>query len=187
MSRWEPGARDRMTRAAVELFAERGFERTTAGDIAERAGVTERTFFRHFADKREVLFDGGRAMEQAVHDGIAAAADGVPPLDAALLGVAASTELLEARREHAARRAEIIAATPVLRERELLKLAGMAEAATAALRDRGTPPRDAELAAHAAMSVFQVAFGRWIAGGAPDLATCVREDAAELRALLADH
>ncbi|MEU4739554.1 TetR family transcriptional regulator, partial [Actinosynnema sp. NPDC023658] len=97
MSRWEPDARGRMVRAATELFAERGFEQTTAGDIAERAGVTERTFFRHFADKREVLFDGSKALERVACDAILAAPPDSAPLDAALAGVVAAAGLLEDR------------------------------------------------------------------------------------------
>src|ERR671928_1288470 len=90
VGRWEPDARGRMIRAAMELFAERGFEQTTAGDIAESAGVTERTFFRHFADKREVLFDGSATMARTAHDAILAAPD-LPPLDAALAGIVAGS------------------------------------------------------------------------------------------------
>jgi hypothetical protein len=59
MTRWEPNARGRLEQAALALYGERGFENTTVAEIAARAGLTERTFFRHFADKREVLFAGG--------------------------------------------------------------------------------------------------------------------------------
>ncbi|MEU6131415.1 TetR family transcriptional regulator [Saccharopolyspora sp. NPDC047091] len=183
MSRWEPGARDRMTRAAVELFAERGFERTTAGDIAERAGVTERTFFRHFPDKREVLFDGEQAMEHAFQEAIAAAPADVAPIDVAIAGARAAAGLLTDRREQAARRAQIIARTPSLQERELLKLAGMTRAATDSLRERGTADDTAALAAHCAVTVFQIAFARWIDEDAPDLIACAEEAAAGLRGL----
>ncbi|MFC7591949.1 helix-turn-helix domain-containing protein [Nonomuraea antimicrobica] len=128
-----------MIRAAMELFAERGFDETTAGDIAERAGVTERTFFRHFADKREVLFDGSKTMERTAHDAILAAPADHSPLDAALAGVVAGAGPLEDRRDHAVRRSAIVAANPSLRERELLKLAALAGAMTEALRARGSP------------------------------------------------
>ena len=126
MSRWEPDARGRMIRAAMDLFAERGFEQTTAGDIAERAGVTERTFFRHFADKREVLFDGSQVMEEEAFAAILAAPPSTAPLDAALAGVVTAGGLLEDRREHAVRRNRLVEANPGLRERELLKLAALA-------------------------------------------------------------
>jgi AcrR family transcriptional regulator len=184
MGRWEPDARGRMIRAAVELFAERGFEQTTAADIARRAGVTERTFFRYFPDKREVLFDGSLRLQETVDEAIAAAAAELSPLDAALTGIAATAPIFHDVRDHALRRAAIVAANPSLQERELLKLAAMAEATATALRRRGTGEPTATLAAHSAVTVFHVAFGRWIeAGGAPDLADCIAEAAAALRSL----
>ncbi|WP_026930886.1 TetR family transcriptional regulator [Glycomyces tenuis] len=184
MSRWEPDARGRMIRAAMELFAERGFEQTTAGDIAESAGVTERTFFRHFADKREVLFDGSEDMRRVTREAILAAPSEASPLDAALAGVTAGGGLLKDRRAHAVRRSAIIEANPALQERELLKLAGMAVTAAEALRERGTPEPDATLAAQSAVTVFQVAFARWVAeDDAADPAARIAETAAALRAL----
>src|SRR5947209_4223701 len=101
MGRWEPDARGRMIRAAMELFIERGFEQTTASDIAEHAGVTERTFFRHFLDKREVLFDASKAIERAAYDAILAAPADLSPLDAALAGIVAGGGLVQDRRDHA--------------------------------------------------------------------------------------
>ncbi|MFE2757129.1 TetR family transcriptional regulator [Actinosynnema sp. NPDC059335] len=184
MGRWEPDARGRMTRAAMDLFAERGFEQTTAGDIAERAGVTERTFFRHFADKREVLFDGSKTMEHAAAEAILAAPPDTGPLDAALAGVLAAGGLLADRREHAVRRSRIVETHAALRERELLKLAALADAAAGALRARGVADATAALAGHSAVTVFQVAFARWVADGdATDLAALIVETAAALRAL----
>ena len=184
MGRWEPDARGRMIRAAVELFAERGFEHTTAGDIAERAGVTERTFFRHFTDKREVLFDGSGTMEQTTHDAILAAPAHFSPLDAALAGMVAGGSLLQDRRDHAVRRSQIIAANPSLQERELLKLAAMADATGQALRGRGVNEPTASLAAHSAVTVFHVAFAQWIAADEPpSFADCIADAAAALRAL----
>lgn len=173
-----------MIRAAMELFAERGFEQTTAGDIAERAGVTERTFFRHFADKREVLFDRSNTMERTARDAILDAPADLSALDAAMAGMLAASGMLEDRRDHAVRRARIVAANPGLRERELLKLAALAESAAEALRERGVAEPAASLAAHSAVTVFQVAFTRWVtAERPPAFATCIAEDAAALRAL----
>jgi len=184
MGRWEPDAQGRMIRAAMELFAERGFEQTTAGDIAERAGVTERTFFRHFSDKREVLFDLSATMQQTAHDAILAAPAQASPLDAALAGMIAGGGLLEDRRDHAVRRSAIISANPGLQERELLKLASMADATAGALRARGVAEPTASLAAHSAVTVFQVAYGRWVsADEPPGFAACIEESAAALRAL----
>jgi AcrR family transcriptional regulator len=184
MSRWEPDARGRMIRAAVELFTERGFEQTTAGDIAERAGVTERTYFRHFADKREVLFDGSKTMERTAYDTILAAPADRSPLDAALAGMVAAGGLLEDRREHAVRRSRIVAANPSLQERELLKLAALTGTTADALRARGVADLAADLAAHSAVTVFHLAFARWVAAEEPlDFAVCAEETAAALRAL----
>jgi AcrR family transcriptional regulator len=173
-----------MIRAAVELFAERGFEQTTAGDIAERAGVTERTFFRHFADKREVLFDGSETMARTTYEAITAAPAGLAPLDTALIGITAGGGLLADRRDHAVRRATIVADNPSLRERELLKLAAMADTTAEALRTRGVAEPTASLAAHSAVTVFQVAFAHWVSATEPaDLADCIADAAAALRAL----
>ncbi|MBB5069079.1 AcrR family transcriptional regulator [Saccharopolyspora gloriosae] len=183
MARWEPDAQGRMIRAALELFAERGFEQTTAGDIAARAGVTERTFFRHFADKREVLFDGSGTMQRTAHDAILAAPEELSPLDAALAGAVAGGELLRDRRDRTVRRSAIIAANPSLQERELLKLASMTDATIRALHERGVDEPTASLAAHSAVTVFQVAFARWISDDRPGFADCVADAAAALRAL----
>ncbi len=184
MSRWAPDARGRMFQAALELFAERGFEQTTTADIAKSAGVTERTFFRHFPDKREVLFEGAPALARTAYEAILAAPADLAPLDAALAGVVAAGELLRDRHELARRRAKIIDASPTLRERELLKRATLGELAADALRQRGVPEPAASLASHSAISVFYVAFDRWVGpGDPPDIATCVTEAAAALRAL----
>jgi AcrR family transcriptional regulator len=184
MGRWEPDAKGRMVAAALELFANRGFEATTASDIAARAGVTERTFFRHFADKREVLFDGAATLEHTAYDAILAAPADASPLDAALAGMAAGGHLLEEIRDHAVRRSRIIAVNPSLQERELLKLASMTEATARALRERKVTEPEATLAAHSAVTVFHVAFARWISTGAPPaFANCVADAATALRAL----
>ncbi|WP_370144754.1 TetR family transcriptional regulator [Streptacidiphilus sp. EB129] len=185
MGRWKPDARGRMLRAAMELFAERGFEQTTAGDIAERAGVTERTFFRHFADKREVLFDGSGTLLRTAQDAILAAPDNLSPLDAALAGMAAAAGLLADIHDHAVRRSRIVADNPSLQERELLKLASLVDATAEALRTRGAGEPAASLAAHSAVTVFQVAFARWVsAAEPPGFTACIAETAAALRALI---
>ncbi|MEI7054960.1 helix-turn-helix domain-containing protein [Nocardioides sp. CCNWLW239] len=186
MSRWEPDARGRMVAAALELFAVQGYDRTTAGDIAARAGVTERTFFRHFADKREVLFSGPGSLDEMVTQGIAAADEDAGPLQMVIAGVRqAAVELVEVRtREQAAERARIVEATPALRERELLKMATMTAAAQAALMERGVAELSAGLAAHSGAAVFQTAFSRWVSGETDlDLPESVDEAAAALRDL----
>ncbi len=184
MGRWEPDAQGRMIRAAIELFAERGFEQTTAGDIAARAGVTERTFFRHFTDKREVLFSGSVLLERAAYEAIVAAADDLSPLDAALAGVRAFADLLEDRRDHSVLRSRIVAANPALQERELKKLAALTESGAEALRKRGVAEPAASLAAHSAVAVFHVAFARWVSAEGPDsFADCIEQTSAALRSL----
>jgi AcrR family transcriptional regulator len=184
MGRWQPDARERMTRAAMELFAERGFAHTTAGDIAERAGVTERTFFRYFTDKREVLFDGSEALTSAAHAATLAAPPDASLFDAALAGMVAAASLLEDRHERAVRRSRIIADNPTLQERELLKMASLTEATAGALRSRGGREPAATLAAHSAVTVFQIAFARWVSAKRPSpLSTEISRTATELRAV----
>src|SRR5580693_4108948 len=128
MSRWQPDARGRLERAAMELYSERGFEQTTVAEIASRAGLTERTFFRHFADKREVLFWGQGALLELVVGGVASAPDTAAPIDAVAAALEAAGAALQERREHARRRQTVISANPELQERELIKLASLAVA-----------------------------------------------------------
>jgi AcrR family transcriptional regulator len=171
--------------SAMELYAERGFEQTTASDIAERAGVTERTFFRYFADKREVLFFGASGLQEYVVAAIVAAPQSMRPMEtvgAAIEGVA--TQLAD--REFSRRRAAVIAANPGLQERELLKMATLAGAAADALRERGVPDPVAGLAAETGVTVFKIGFETWIGEGAPEsFAECIREALDQLRSLTA--
>jgi AcrR family transcriptional regulator len=147
----------------MELYRERGFDNTTVAEIAERAGLTERTFFRHYADKREVLFGGSNILEQLlVHkvDEAPAASSPMEAIVAALTG--AATEIFEERHEFARQRQAIIAANTELRERELIKLASLASATAQALRRRGVSDPAASLAAEAGMAIFKIAFDRWV-------------------------
>src|SRR4051812_2347814 len=123
MVRWEPDARGRLAKAALELYAERGFDRTTAADIAARAGLTERTFFRHFADKREILFAGSDQMAERLVSTLDGTPADTPPLDAAVGALRAAGAVLQERGEHARRRQAVIDAHPELQERELIKMA----------------------------------------------------------------
>ncbi|MGW8564963.1 helix-turn-helix domain-containing protein [Isoptericola sp. NPDC055881] len=183
MARWEPDARGRMTRAALDLYTEQGFEQTTTAQIAERAGVTERTYFRHFADKREVLFDGSHELEGTVVAAVVDAPADAAPLDAVGEAFALAASALEERREFAARRAAVVAATPRLQERELLKLAALRDAAAAALRERGVTEPAASMVAEAGVSAFRVGFEAWIASHQErPLAHEVRDALAALRA-----
>lgn len=158
MARWEPDTRARLEAAALDLFARHGFDATTSAQIAAAANVTERTFFRHFPDKREVLFANERAMQDALVAGVAAATG---PL--VRTGLQAVADALEPRRPILARRAAIIAAHPALRERELAKIHATAAALTQALVDRDVDPDRAEVAAAVAIAVLGVAFDRWLA------------------------
>lgn len=186
MARWEPDAGGRLAQAALDLFEERGFEQTTVLDIARRAGVTERTFFRNFSDKREALFHRSHELQEAVVSAIAETAESCVALDAAVRGIEAGTTILEARREYSRQRAAVVASHPSLQERELLKLAALRDAIADALRERGAPGLDAALAAETAVLVFKVGFERWISDAADTRAADrVREALDELKALTA--
>lgn len=187
MGRWEPDAAGRLLEAALELFSERGYEQTTVADIAQKAGVTERTFFRYYADKREVLFGGGTELEATVVASIAAAPSSAAPLEAVVAAIAEIGLLLDERREFARRRAAVIASNASLQERELLKLAALSTAASSALRDRGAGAAEAALAAETGMALFKVSFERWVASpSAQSIADYVKEAARELTALAAE-
>jgi AcrR family transcriptional regulator len=162
MSRWQPNARGRLEQAALELYTERGFDGTTVADIAERADLTERTFFRYFADKREVLFWGQGVLLELVTQRIAQAPDSASPIDAVGAGLQATGELFEGRREHARRRQAVIAANAGLRERELIKLASLAAVIAEGLGRRGVSEPAATLTAETGVAVFKVAFERWL-------------------------
>jgi AcrR family transcriptional regulator len=175
-----------LTKAAFELYGERGFEQTTVAEIAERAGLTERTFFRHFADKREVLFAGAGALNELLVSTVAEAPDRLTPIEAAAAGVEAAGALLQEGRAFSKQRQAIIAASPELQERELIKLAALATALADALRARGVKDPVASLAAEAAITAFKVAFGRWVSeDDQPDLPRLIRESLDELRAVTA--
>ncbi|MGO4444993.1 TetR family transcriptional regulator [Mycobacterium sp. 2YAF39] len=183
MGRWEPDAKGRLERAALELYAERGFDDTTVAEIAERAGVTERTFFRHFSDKREVLFRGDE-LARSVADALRAAPRDLSPLDAVAAAFASTAGFFDGRRSHSRRRQDIIDAHPALRERELIKLAMMAKLVGQALRDRGVPEPAAGLAAEAGTAVFKVAFERWLDDPAEhSIAVHLHESLAELKSV----
>jgi AcrR family transcriptional regulator len=186
MSRWEPNARGRLEQAALALYGERGFEQVTVAEIAGRAGLTERTFFRHYADKREVLFGGSSMLHEVLVRTVAEAADGSTPIDVVVAALEAVGTLFEERHDHARRRQAIIDANPELQERELIKLATLATALAGALRERGTAEPTASLIGQTGIAIFRVAFERWVNDtGQRDLRAFIRESFDELKALTA--
>jgi AcrR family transcriptional regulator len=146
----------------MELYGERGFEQTTVAEIAQRAGLTERTFFRHFADKREVLFSGAEALQELLVQTVANAPKSTAPIHAVAAAIEAAGTLLQERREFALHRQSVIAANPELQERELIKLARLASALADTLRLRGVKEPAASLTAEAGIAVFRVSFECWI-------------------------
>jgi AcrR family transcriptional regulator len=187
MGRWEPDARGRLEKAAMELYVERGFDETTVAAIAKRAGLTERTFFRHYADKREVLFAGAALLQQLFVTTVTDAPPDMPPVEAAMTGVVAGGVLIQERRAFACQRYEIIAANTELQERELIKLASLSAALAATLRRRGVSEHPGDLAAEVAIVVFKIGFERWVADPVHlDLPQLMRESLDELRVVTAD-
>jgi AcrR family transcriptional regulator len=186
VGRWEPDALGRLQQAALTLFGERGFDSTTVAEIAARAGLTKRTFFRYFADKREVLFAGAPALVELFVREVGAAPAAAGPLDAVGAALDAVAAMFEPRREFSARRQQIITANPELQERELIKLASLAASVAEALRRRGVGDPAAILTAEAGIAVFRVSFERWVDGAnEQDLGGLMRHSLAELRAVTA--
>ncbi len=189
MARWEPDAQGRLETAAMALFQEQGYARTTVEDIAARAGLTERTFFRYFADKREVLFSGAKDLEQAIVDHVARAPEKAAPLAMVVGALAEAGGAMLGRRDmrYVRLRYALVVEHAELRERELIKLAALATAVTKALHARGVPEPTASLAAEAGLTVFKVGFERWMSEKKPhDLARHIHAAVAALKAVTAD-
>ncbi len=185
MGRWEPDARGRLAKAAMELYAEQGFDQTTVAEIAARAGLTERTFFRHYADKREVLFYGMEMTLDLLAGAVADAPASATPLEAVGAALQAVGAALQQNPDRARLRNAVVSANAELRERELIKLASFATAMSGALRDRGIGEPAASLAAETGIAVFKVAFARWISESCqPDLPEILRESMADLKGVL---
>ncbi|UXX91211.1 TetR/AcrR family transcriptional regulator [Streptomyces sp. AD2-2] len=188
MARWEPNARERLVRAAVELFAEQGYEATTVNEIAERAGgLTKTTFFRHFTDKREVLFAGQEIHNRITAQAIAEAPESATPLETvglALDGLASS--FTEDRRDIGRRLRAVIANSAELQERSTSKRAALSEAMAQALRTRGVSELVADLAAELGARAFYGAFDRWTSTADPrTLVEYAREVFGELKTAVA--
>jgi AcrR family transcriptional regulator len=146
----------------MELFETRGYGDTTIADIAHAAGLTKRTFFRHFADKREVLFAGSDVLQSALVSAVESAPGDAGPFEAAVVGLDAIAPFFQERRDFSVRRQQIIDSSPELQERELIKRERLADAVASALRRRGTEEPAASLAAQTAIAIFHVAFTRWV-------------------------
>lgn len=186
MSRWQPNARGRLEQAALELYRARGFDQTTVAEIAERAGLTERTFFRYFADKREVLFWGQDRLRELYVSTIASAPASAAPIDAVTAALEAAAPVFRERRDLARQRQAVIAATPGLQERELTKRASLATAMADALRGRGVTDPTASLAAEVGVIAFKTAFARWVDDPhEQDLARLIRQALDQLKAAMA--
>lgn len=183
MGRWEANARGRLEEAALSLYTERGFEQTTVAEIARAAGLTERTFFRHYADKREVLFWGAGALQESVVDAVASApVEATPMAVVALVLDTVATAIPAERREQSRQRQAVIAVNPGLRERELIKLATLSGALAGAFRGRGMSDLAASLLAETTVSVFKIGFELWVApGNEATLGLLMRDSLAELR------
>ena len=168
MARWEPDARGRLERAALDLYAEQGFDQTTVAEIAQRAGLTKRSFFNHFADKPEVLFWGHQVLQEVYEDSIAAAPVGATPMEVLAAALQDAAALHEPRPDLIRRRHLVIAAHPTLQEREHLKRATVAETITSALRRRGTDEPTARLLGETGPAIFKVAYDRWVSDATYD-------------------
>jgi AcrR family transcriptional regulator len=169
MARWEPGATQRLVVAAVYLFTEQGYDATTVAQIAERAGVTKSTFFRHFSDKRELLVAGQESLSRLLAEGIAEAPADASPLEAVAAGLErASGEMGQANRELGPRLKAAVAASTELQERDALKSVGLAAAMTAALVARGVPDPTAHLAGELGVLAFKLGYARWSEGDRGD-------------------
>ncbi|MEU0964273.1 helix-turn-helix domain-containing protein [Streptomyces sp. NPDC005917] len=163
MARWEPNARLRLVRSALDLFGEQGYDSTTVAQIAERAGLTKTTFFRHFPDKREVLFAGQEVHSRLLTEGVAAAPDTATPLEAVAVALDALTaSFTPEQREFAPRLSAVIAGHSELRERLAFKELNLAATLADALRRRGVPDPAASLAADLGLRAFSMAFAQWI-------------------------
>jgi AcrR family transcriptional regulator len=162
MGRWEPGARERIVLAGLDLFTERGYDDTTVAQITERAGITKSTFFRHFPDKRELLAAGQETLSRLLSEGIAAAPADTTPLEAVAAGLErASGEMGPVNREIGPRISAAVAASTELQERAVLKNVGLAAAMTEALVARGVPDAVAHLAAELGVLAFKRGFAEW--------------------------
>jgi AcrR family transcriptional regulator len=184
VSRWEPGAEQRLQGAALTLFLEHGYENVTVAQIAQKAGLTRRTFFNHFADKREIFFSGAAAFRASVVEHLDQADPDLPPVQAALAALTAAGRGIAAIREYAPTVRQVIASSSELQERDRSKLASITAALTEGLEDRGVPARAASFAARAVVTAYTTAWEDWVARPDEDFGELMRQALAELRAAI---
>jgi AcrR family transcriptional regulator len=186
MPRWDPDAQARLERAAYELFLERGYDEVTVAEIAERAGLKTRSFFRYFADKREVLFGGAAEFQKAVLADIEAADPNTSPIDAVVGALGAAGNRLVTIGEGVRLRQRILDSSPELQERELIKMVSLTDAIAEALIARGLDTGRARLTAQTGVAVFSFAFQRWVedSDGA-DFGALIQDSLEEMRETVA--
>jgi AcrR family transcriptional regulator len=185
MARWEVGAEARLVQSAYELYLERGFDDVTVAEIASRAGLTKRTYFRYFADKREVLFSGATAFQDDVVARLFETPGDVAPIDAVVAALSSGGSEITKLGEGARRRQHLIDSSPDLQEREMIKMEGLTRAISDALVIRGIAEATASLTAQAGVAVFRTAFEQWAdREGSVDFALLVREALGELRSAI---
>lgn len=181
MARWEPGAQGRLQEAAFALFVERGYDKVTVADIAERAGLTKRSFFNYFADKREILFADAHLFEASIVKHLTEADHSLQPIDAAIAALTYGGQQLSVYGEGSRIRRDLIASSTELQERNLAKLTSLTAEITAVLCARGVPHRDASFIARAAVAAFTTAYDDWLDDGTLDFATLMQRSIADLR------
>ena len=186
MARWAPDAAGRLQAAALELYAERGFEQTTVADIAALAGVTQRTYFRHFADKREVLFSGQDLLQEFLADWIQSQINVDDPIETVIDGLSMAASHFPAKTPLSVKRSAIIAANGELRERELQKLASLATVISDSLRQAGIDASKAEVAAEIGTLIFKLGYQRWIVGASESLEGALRGVFADLKSVIGE-
>jgi AcrR family transcriptional regulator len=187
MPRWDADAEERLRAAAIDLYLELGYENVTVAQIADRAGLTRRTFSRYFTDKRDVLFAGSERLPGLLAEALGQSDPTLTPFEALLTALADVGAVLGPRvAPHAAQRREVIARSPELQERGRTKFADVADALAAALHQRGMDPPDATLLADVGVAIFRSGFDRWVDGPADaDLPTRIREAATRLTGAVA--
>ncbi len=182
MVRWEPDSKGRLAQAALTLYGEQGFDKTTVAEIAERAGLTERTFFRHFTDKKEVLFAGAQGLHDLFVTSVLEAPASATPIEAVAIALEAAGSRFNPNHAFSLQRQRIIDGSAELQERELIKLASLAAALGEALRQRGVADPTAGLLGEVAIAIFKISFERWVSSSETrDLSVLMRDSLDQLR------